>query len=339
MKHKKKISKSTIIIIAVAVVCVLAVVALCLFAMPRTAEVGGAVSTVSTANTANAASNSANATNQPAATNQNAVQAEPAPKPEPATDSLGWRPGETSDASFADLQQKIEAYNQQWNCEATFTLINLETGKGFNIDGDKPMVAASVIKLLVMAELFDQVDQGILSLDDYKDGDTLRHLCEIMIYQSSDPATNSLIEVVGMDNINEEAQKLGLQNTVLNRMMISVDDSATIENYMSSNDTAVILNMIWEGNFYSPELNQLALQFLEESEDIYTGVYDAIPPSATWAHKAGVLYGYIEIRNDCGIMEAPTPFVMCIYTHGLNESSGRSYRFGLTQIVYSWMEG
>ena len=62
-----------------------------------------------------------------------------------------------------------------------------------------------------------------------------------MIKYSDNIATNVLIDILGMDNINKKSQKLGLKATKLNRKMIKEGE----QNYMSWEDIEVILKGIF----------------------------------------------------------------------------------------------
>jgi len=116
---------------------------------------------------------------------------------------------------------------------------NLSTGETVQVRGDELFNTASVIKVLIMVELFRQADEGAVSLEErmdlsdaYRVGGsgvlnelgnglslTLRDLCAAMIIVSDNVATNMLISSLGLDAINEGAQALGLMNTRLNRLI------------------------------------------------------------------------------------------------------------------------
>ena len=108
---------------------------------------------------------------------------------------------------------------------------DLTSGETFSYNADEPMSAASVIKLTVMAELFRQIDAGIISREQklvVKDENrvpicgvlTLMHtgmevtpidLCWLMITISDNMATNMLIDLLGIPNIQANIERLGLQ--------------------------------------------------------------------------------------------------------------------------------
>ena len=114
-----------------------------------------------------------------------------------------------------------------------FYFKDLTTGEVHQYDADRPSPIASICKVPVMIELFKQVDQGRLSLDERrrlprgisKHGTgvlgmledepelTLRDFCRLMIYVSDNMATDVLMDVVGLDAVNATMEDLGFHQT------------------------------------------------------------------------------------------------------------------------------
>jgi len=120
-----------------------------------------------------------------------------------------------------------------------FYVKDLATGAAHEYGADRPIPTASICKVTVMLELFQQAQEGKLSLGDryplFKDiskfsGGTmgqmtgqpvlsLRDYCRIMIAQSDNMATDQLAKVVGLDNVNANLRSLGLRNTAMPMLM------------------------------------------------------------------------------------------------------------------------
>ena len=97
-----------------------------------------------------------------------------------------------------------------------------------------------MINLLILCEFIAQIDKKNIYLESnhtYKEEDKVGGAGEIqkmpfginftydtlegyMIKYSDNIATNALIDILGMDNINKKSQELGLKATKLNRKMI-----------------------------------------------------------------------------------------------------------------------
>jgi beta-lactamase class A len=110
---------------------------------------------------------------------------------------------------------------------------NLATGDSVAIDPDKPVATASVIKLPLMLQAFEQVKAGKLKLSDTveltKENQvpgsgvlnfldpglklTLKDTITLMITLSDNTATNMLIDAVGLKPTNEMLARMNLKNT------------------------------------------------------------------------------------------------------------------------------
>lgn len=231
------------------------------------------------------------------------------------------------------LRKKVNNLIESASVAATFEYVDLNTGATYGVAAGKQMVAASMIKLLVLAALFDQVDQGKVSLDDtytLKDSDlvggtgslqsqaagtqvTLRRAAQLMITESDNVGANIIIDTVGKKRINAEADKLGLAGTQLNRRMMQENGS---QNYMTADDAALILQRIYQGKLGNQELSELALDWLKGQSDS-TGFSAGLPSNVTFAHKTGQLSNP-AVQNDAGIVLDDDPYILVAFTEGSN---------------------
>lgn len=226
---------------------------------------------------------------------------------------------------------------------------------GFSVHGDMSLVAASMIKLLVLAEFLDEVDAGKLSMDepyalqaeDIVGGTgsvqsagvgttfTLGELARLMICESDNVAANILINRMGMDAVNAQAEKLGLENTQLNRLMMSAEAQAKhIENTMSAKDAATLLTMVWRGQLVSEEASAFALEALDAQFD-GAGIGQALPEGVAFAHKTGTLD---LVKNDGGIVKADKPYVLTVFCSGGDASASLDLMVQISRIVYEQFE-
>ncbi len=272
----------------------------------------------------------------------------PAQEPaEPADTAPEQRP--IAENLAATVSGIISSYGA--NASVTYTsLSDLDGYATFAVDGSEPHVSASMIKLAIMAEVFDQVNSGYLALEDsytVQDSDivggtgtlqgsgpgtqlSLSDLVRHMIAESDNVATNMLIDLVGMDAVNEEAAKLGLNATSLQRYMMDTDaQAAGIENHMSSDDAAVILLLIANGEFYTPELSQLATDFLSQQTDA-GGIAASLSSGETFAHKTGTL---TNVKHDAGIVQGEAPYVLSVFVEGVDEGSALSLMGEVTTAI------
>ena len=128
---------------------------------------------------------------------------------------------------------EMDAIAKKFDGRMGFYLEDIATGETHEYAANQRYPTASVCKITVMAELFRQDAEGILSLDDrirledrysaHGSGQlklmqdepeiSLRDYCRMMITISDNMATDLLMEKVGIPNINAFLDRLGCPNT------------------------------------------------------------------------------------------------------------------------------
>ena len=221
-----------------------------------------------------------------------------------------------------------------------------------DVNGDKPFVSASVIKLAILGTLLDQAQSGVLSLDDSATvgpsdivggtgviqasgaggSYTYRQLAAYMIQDSDNTATNLIIDAVGMPAVSEYASEIGLTQTVLNRRMM--DFAAGDENYTSANDVAHILQLIYQGKLVSPDASEFALDLLKGQHDD-AGLLEGLPAGSVFAHKTGTLDG---VFNDGGIVLDRNPYVMVVLSGDAEKSQAQACMVDVAQAADAAIE-
>jgi len=131
------------------------------------------------------------------------------------------------------VEKRIRELSEGFPGELGICAKNLRTGETIAWHADSRFPTASVIKVAIMAEAFDQIGRGILSPDtavrvraDAKVGGsgtlrelhddaevTVRDLLRLMIVVSDNTATNLLLERVGVVAVNTRMDALGLKQT------------------------------------------------------------------------------------------------------------------------------
>ena len=216
-----------------------------------------------------------------------------------------------------------------------------------DVNGDKPFVSASVIKLAILGTLLDQAQSGVLSLDDSATvgpsdivggtgviqasgaggSYTYRQLAAYMIQDSDNIATNLIIDAVGMPAVNQYASEIGLTQTTLNRRMM--DFAAGDENYTSANDVAHMLQLIYQGKLVSPDASEFALDLLKGQHDD-AGLLQGLPAGSVFAHKTGTLDG---VFNDGGIVLDRNPYVMVVLSGDAEKSQAQACMVDIAQAA------
>ena len=187
-------------------------------------------------------------------------------------------------------------------------------GEEIGVNEEEVFESASLIKLLILAELLQQVDEGKISLEEPLGGSTVGQLAESMIIVSDNSATNLLIDQIGFEPINALAQDLGLKHTSLHRHMLDFEAKARGEdNYTSASDIVTLLSAIWQGRLLSPSSRRFALSVLERQQ-LNTKIPAGLPSGTRVLHKTGELEG---IEHDAGIVVlSDGAFAVAVLTQG-----------------------
>jgi beta-lactamase class A len=209
--------------------------------------------------------------------------------------------------------------------------------------------AASTMKIPVMIELFHQVREGNLKLDeplpiknefhslvdasiftldpaDDSEADlykavgqtrTLNQLCELMITVSSNLATNLLAEKLGVNNIRATVHALHADGM---NVLRGVEDNKAYEKGMNNTTTArgllILLEAIAKGQAVDPDSSRQMVEILARQK-FNEAIPAGLPSGTRVAHKTGEL---TKVHHDAAIVYAPRPFVLVILVRGLAES-------------------
>lgn len=208
---------------------------------------------------------------------------------------------------------------------------NLATGFEFGIREEEAYLAASVIKLPLYLHILQQYADGKLDMDQIltvtaadkmpscgaltlftRDVDVnIRTLCRLMIVLSDNTATNKLIGRCTIPGANEGFRKMGLEQTVLRRLLFDGEASARgLQNTVSPKEMGMLLERLYHGAHVSPALSKEAMDtlLLQQVDHKLGGkLFDA-----PIAHKTGEDE---DLSNDVGIVFAKEPFVICFTGH------------------------
>ena len=255
---------------------------------------------------------------------------------------------------------------QEPGAQVGLAYIDLANGDTLFLNADSSFHAASTMKVPVMIELFrgaarrffamDQrlmlvnqfasiVDGSLYSLDSTSDSDTtLYHrigervaidtLLRLMITRSSNFATNTLIALVGAENVTRTMRSLGAQRI---QVLRGVEDGKAFDkglnNTTTARDLAIILRSIEEGKAASPAATRQMLGILlaqEFNEKIPAG----LPAGTRVAHKTGEI---TAVSHDAAIVYLPgrKPYVLVVLTRGIADGNHSSKLIAdLSGLVY-----
>ena len=248
------------------------------------------------------------------------------------------------------MMQEILKELESFPGNAGFYYEDLTTGETAEYNGDMMMNAASVIKVPVMVELFRQIEAGLLKADELvevRDEDrvpicgvlTLMHtgmevtpidLCWLMITISDNMATNMLIDLLGIPNIQENIKRLGLEGVELNRKLFEKrPEFRGMRNYVSAAGIGKLLEMLYKGEVVSPEASKEMIDMML-AQQCTNKIPLLLPGEGRAAHKTGEDDG---TTHDTGIIFAKKPFIVCFVNWQLEEGSEGRMNVQIGQIT------
>jgi beta-lactamase class A len=273
-------------------------------------------------------------------------------------------PASTLDQARAEIQTRIT----KSGAEVAIAFRTLDGKDEWFLRADEPFHAASTMKIPVMIELYRQARLGKLKLDDpllirnefhsivdgssFKlssadDSDaalyraegqtrTLSQLCELMITESSNFATNLLIEKLGVENIRSTVHALHADGM---NVLRGVEDEKAFEKGLNNTTTArallVLLQALAEGQAVDAESSREMIAILERqkfNESIPAG----LPQGTRVAHKTGEI---TKIHHDAAIVYAKRPFVLVILVRGIEDPKvSAALMADITRLLYREVE-
>lgn len=235
-----------------------------------------------------------------------------------------------------------------------FVIKNFSSGETASYNENTVVPSASLIKIPVMMEIMRQVKSKKLSLSDRisveKDAKvpfsiltmlsgtnnfSLDDIMTLMIVQSDNTAANILMDVAGMENVNDYIESIGLKNTALQRKMM--DFNAKIEgreNYTTASDMAALLEMLYDGQAVDAESSSHMLEIMKNQLDTGSMMY-GLPYETTVAHKTGELE---FIEHDAGIVYLKNlDYIFCMLTWDASDNNTARKAIGkVSEIAYNY---
>jgi beta-lactamase class A len=245
--------------------------------------------------------------------------------------------------------QTIESLIQVYPAAAVAVAFHDQvTGARLLIRPDQPFHPASTIKIAIMMEVFHQVQQGLLALDEQlpitnvfvsiADGSlfsmlpdddseltlyrrmgrtaSLRELLRLMITVSSNFATNLLVRRVSARCVTEFMRSLGVPEVIVLR---GPEDSQAFARDLNNSATASglmrLLSALAAGQVVSPQASTDMIELLL-GQKYNEGIPAGLPPGLPVAHKTG---WNAHLYHDAAIVfpEGRKPYVLVVMTRGI----------------------
>lgn len=251
--------------------------------------------------------------------------------------------------NFAPLRKQIEAKFESigQETERSFYFEYLPTGTSIRIGGDAELVAASLIKLPLVMNLYKAAELNKINLDQevqiqpneldnaygelWKKGAgtrlTLREAARLTLIESDNTATHVIFNHIrGL--LSEEDQSLARLDVDQN-----LQNGQAVINARAY--TSVLKSLYLSSYLQERNHSQEILSYLTESQETRR-LTNKLPRSVKVAHKNGV-FNAQWAESDCGIVyAAKRPYALCVMV-GMPEDQANSFIADISKEVYDFV--
>jgi len=238
--------------------------------------------------------------------------------------------------------------------------VDLNTGISCFTGNCDVFPSSGMVKLFLLIEIFHQLDSGKLhkeqihaltsedcsffrksELDEPSYGVisflheglelNIRDLVYLMVTVSDNTAFNILLQIAGMDNVNDTLRCYGYKDTVINRKLFDWDKiNKGIDNYHSVKEVTDMLHRLYLGQLISSNASSEILEVLKHHQRTNVMPY-YFPENMVIAHQSGFDMG---MTHDMGIVYADNPFILCMSASNVNTPNAESVMRDVAMICY-----
>ena len=243
-------------------------------------------------------------------------------------------------AQEKSLAARIEPLIKAHHGKVAIALKHLDNSETYFVNEDDEMPTASLIKFMIMLEVYLQASEGKVKLSDmvtlkkadmvpgsgiltyhFSDGATfsLRDATRLMMVYSDNTATNLVLDKIGLASTNQRMKAWGMNHTRLNAKVFlgsktSLDPERTKKFGLASTsarETLLMLEKVHQGKVVSPDVCKEMLGHMKKCDD-KTKLKRFLPPKIEVAHKTGSVS---DVKTDAGILYLPGgPVAICVLT-------------------------
>jgi len=268
--------------------------------------------------------------------------AAPTPVKPDKSPAVTSKPAQTSPKkNYNLLLNKIKTYLSNYEGTYGIYFLSLTNGQTMGLNAKRNFIAASTIKVPINLYLYNQYSQNKISLDDtvtyqeedYEDGSgsiqfedfgneySLRELSRLSIVVSDNVAAKMLSRYLDYKNVVDYMDSLVNHATPRNR------------NATSPSDMTIYLKTLLDLTQTHPETQELLDSLLNTEFNDRIPLY--LPQDIPVAHKIGTQTRAI---HDAGIVFAPKPYIICIYSENVDEETAPEVIAQISKMVYDFSQ-
>jgi len=254
----------------------------------------------------------------------------------------------------ASLEARLNPLVKEHKGKVAIAVKHLRNGTSYFLHADEPMPTASLIKLAVMIETYQQAAEGKVRLNDpitlhdadkvpgsgiltdhCSDGATisLRDAVRLMIAFSDNTATNLVLDKISIPATGQRMESWGFPNTRINAKSFRGDTTSIAPDRTkrfglgstTAREMIEILEKLEAGKLVSAEASKEMIEHLKKcnDQDKFTRF---LPAKTDVAHKSGSVS---DIRTDAGILYLPSgPVALGVLTDKNEDQTWRADNAG-----------
>ncbi len=238
----------------------------------------------------------------------------------------------TDPGRWNDMVVNLQQLALKFPGEMGIYLKDLSTCREWQYHADDVFPSASLIKVPIMISLFEKLKNNEVDLDDeltIKKGEkrggsgtlrrlrygtklTVRQLVEKMITESDNTATRMLVDLLGLDYLQDHFTSIGLKKTGIYPEGLSLSSTPVErENYTTAREMAMMVEGIYNGKMVDKQNSEEMLDIMKRLKT-HSRFAKYLPHNWALAHKTGMLR---LSCHDVGVIFSPTGnYVLAIMT-------------------------
>ena len=217
-------------------------------------------------------------------------------------------------ASGEDLAADLDELNAAYPDQLGFVLINEQTGEAITTNESRVFTSASLYKLFLTYAILEQVDAGVLSLQDQMaDGATIDDYLTSTITVSANEPAKELAHLIGWENIETFIHEQGFVSTSFNPYLEYDGIYYNGDLETTPAEVAFLLERLLEGELLSEASTKYFLGLLGNQQLVYA-LNTGLSSDVTFAHKTGLLD---DVSHDAGILSMDGQnYIVAVLTDG-----------------------
>lgn len=197
----------------------------------------------------------------------------------------------------------------------SFVFLDLDGEYVYKYNENKQMTSAGCMKLIVAVAVLKEVENGSLAMDEFiaiKEADkkpgsgilrefiernyTLKELITVMLVDGDNTATYKLMQLLGIEKINNIFKEMGLSNTVL------TENPGVVDNLTTANDLSLVLKHLYKNSYLNKTNSQFIVELLRQRVKSKIAYYLDYKVRTMFASKTGDGEG---IENEVALINTP----------------------------------